>query len=125
MNCFVIPGRLPGLNEYTEENRRSRYAGATLKKETQTFIRLAIRSARSRGECWPVQGPCAVLFEWQETNRLRDLDNIFFAKKFVLDAMVAEKLIRGDSQRYVKALSDVFDVGDRDQVKVIIEVLGG
>ena len=125
MNRFVIPARLPGLNEVIEANRSGWRVGAALKKDTETLIRLAIRAAKGRGECWPVSGPCAVLFEWQETNRLRDLDNIFSGKKFILDAMRAEGLIRNDSQRYVRALSDVFDTGDTDRVTVIIELLEG
>ena len=125
MNRFVIPARLPGLNEVIEANRSGWRVGAALKKDTEALIRLAIRAAKGRGECWPVSGPCAVLFEWQETNRLRDLDNIFSGKKFILDAMRAEGLIRNDSQRYVRALSDVFDTGDTDRVTVIIELLEG
>lgn len=123
MNRFIIPARLPGLNEVIHENRQGWYAGAALKKDTEALIRLAIRAAKGRGECWPVRGPCAVLFEWQERNRLRDLDNIFSGKKFILDAMRAEGLIKNDSQRYVRALSDVFDTGDTDQVTVIIELI--
>lgn len=125
MNHFIIPARLPGLNEYTEANRKGWQAGARLKKDTEAFIRFSIRNARNRGLCWPVQGAAAIVFEWQERNRLRDLDNIFFAKKFVLDSMVAEKVIKGDSQRYVRILADSFQVGETDQVIVKIILLEG
>lgn len=32
---FFIPGRLPGLNDYTAANRYNRYAGAKMKKDTE------------------------------------------------------------------------------------------
>ena len=123
MNQFTVRGRLPGLNELIEANRMNRYAGAALKKETDTLIRLCIRTARGRGECWPVRDQCAVLFYWFERNHRRDLDNIFSAKKFVLDAMTAEGLIKNDSQRYVGALADRFTLADDDGVTVVIERL--
>lgn len=123
MNSFTVHGRLPGLNELIAANRLYRYAGANLKKEADTMVRLAIRAARGRGECWPVHDQVAVLFYWFERTHKRDLDNIFSAKKFVLDAMVAEGLIKNDSQRYVGALCDRFTVEDEDGVTVVIERL--
>lgn len=124
MNSFTVHGRLPGLNELIAANRVNRYAGAQLKKETDTLIRLSIRAARGRGECWAVRDQCAVLFYWFERTHRRDLDNIFSAKKFILDAMVAEGLIKNDSQRYVGALCDRFTLEDDDGVTVVIERLG-
>ena len=125
VNRFVIPARLPGLNEVIEANRSGWRVGAALKKDTETLIRLAIRAAKGRGECWPVSGPCAVHLEWQERNRLRDLDNIFSGVKFVLDAMKSEGLIRNDSQRYVQGITHQFQVGETDQVTITIELLEG
>ena len=123
MNSFTIRGRLPGINELIAANRVNRYAGAQLKKNTDTLIRLSIRAARSRGECWPVRDQCAVLFYWFERSHRRDLDNIFSAKKFILDAMTAEGIIKNDSQRYVRALCDRFTLEDEDGVTVVIERL--
>lgn len=123
MNRFTVRARLPGLNELIEANRMNRYQGAALKRDTDALIRMSIRAALGRGECWPVTKPCAVLFEWFERNHRRDLDNIFSAKKFVLDAMKAEGLIKNDSQRYVGALADRFTLAGEDGVTVVIELL--
>lgn len=123
MNQFTVRGRLPGLNELIEANRLNKYAGAAMKKEADALIRLCIRSAMARGECWPVRDQCAVLFYWFERSHRRDLDNIFSAKKFILDAMRAEGLIKNDSQRYVGALADRFTLADDDGVTVVIERL--
>ena len=123
MNTFTVRSRLPGLNELIEANRNGWREGARLKKETDTLIRLSIRAARGRGECWAVRDQCAVLFYWFERNHRRDLDNIFSGKKFILDAMVAEGLIKNDSQRYVGALADRFTLAEDDGVTVVIERL--
>lgn len=125
MNHFIIPARLPGLNELISANRANRYKGAALKKETETLIRFVIRAAVRRGECWPVVLPAAVHLHFQERNRRRDLDNIFSGSKFILDAMKAEGLIKDDSQKYVRILAYSFDVGDEDEITVTIEQLEG
>ena len=125
MNRFTIPARLPGLNELISANRANRYKGASLKKETETLIRFAIRSAVRRGVCWPVTLPAAVHLHFQERNRRRDLDNIFSGAKFILDAMKAEGLIKDDSQRYVRILAYSFEVGDADEITVTIQTLEG
>ena len=123
INAFTVRSKLPGLNELIAANRGGWHEGARLKKETDTLIRLCIRAARNRGECWPVRDQCAVLFYWHERNHRRDLDNIFSAKKFILDAMTAEGLIKNDSQKYVGALADRFTLAQEDSVTVVIERL--
>lgn len=125
MNHFIIPARLPGLNELISANRANRYKGAALKKETDTLICFSIRAAVRSGECWPVTLPAAVHLHFQERNRRRDLDNIFSGSKFILDAMKAEGIIRDDSQRYVRILAYSFEVGDTDEITVTITTLEG
>lgn len=119
-NSFTIPARLPGLNELIGANRRGWHEGARLKADTDGLIRLAIRAAMRRGECRPAKGRVRISFLWRERTRRRDLDNIFSAKKFVLDAMQAEGLIETDGQRVVIGLSDEFQPG-ADSVRVVIE----
>ena len=41
---IVIPGTLPGLNEYTEANRKNRFAGAKMKKEIEQYLCAAIKN---------------------------------------------------------------------------------
>ena len=120
VNSFTVLGRLPSLNDYINACRVNRYRGAQLKRDTEAMIRLSIRAARGRGKCWPVRYQCMVLFYWQERTHRRDLDNIFSSKKYILDAMVAEGIIKNDSQKSVGALTDRFTLGE-DSVFVVIE----
>jgi Holliday junction resolvase RusA-like endonuclease len=94
---LTIPFRLPGLNEVTNANRRNRYAGAKLKKETEERILWCIKDAKLK----PIQYPCIVHITFDEPNRRRDTDNVESAKKMVLDALVKAGVLQGDSPRYV------------------------
>ena len=119
-NYFVIPGRLPGLNEVLGASRASKYVGARIKKETDDSICWSIRRAMMEGHCRKAEGPVRLEIEWYETNRKRDLDNIFSGKKFILDAMQRMKILEGDGQKYVVGLRDDFCISHEAYIKVRI-----
>ena len=48
--------------------------------------------------------PVTVRFTWVEGNRRRDIDNVAFAKKFVLDGLVQAGVIGNDTPQYVTCL---------------------
>lgn len=93
---FVIPFRLPGLNEVNAANRANPYAGAKLKKNVDAAVCTVIKAARIR----PVEHPCIVHMTFMEPGR-RDADNVESAKKFILDALVKSGIIQNDSPKYV------------------------
>lgn len=99
---FTVPGRLEGFNEYTDACRRSAHAGAAMKREQQDIVGWAIRAARLK----PMAGKVDVHFRWYEPNMKRDKDNIVAAKKFILDALVEQGIIRNDNWTYVGDFSD-------------------
>lgn len=117
---FLIPERLPGLNEVINTNRRNRYAGANLKKKTDELIGWHIRAAIAVGNLKPVQFPCRISFTWKERTARRDCDNIAFAKKFVLDALQECGILPNDNQRWVLGFEDHFLRGE-DSVLVEIK----
>ena len=43
-----------------------------------------------------------------EENKKRDLDNICFAKKFILDALVKANVLKNDTHNYVVGFTDTF-----------------
>ena len=93
---FVIPFKLPGLNQVNAANRSNPYAGAKLKREVDESICAVIRAARIH----PIQYPCIVHMTFWEPGR-RDADNVESAKKFILDALVKCGIIANDSPKYV------------------------
>jgi len=64
-------------------------------------------------------------FRWYEPNRKRDLDNICFAKKFILDALVSNGVIESDGWRGVEGFTDKFFIDkDRPRIEIDIEEVG-
>ena len=109
-----IPFRLPSLNEYINECRRNKFAGAKMKKQIENDIGLYIAKLPR------FDAPVTIHFHWIEGNKRRDLDNIAFAKKFILDALVKQGKLKDDNRRCVTAFTDTF--GYDKESRVILEV---
>ena len=93
---FIIPFKLPGLNQVNAANRSNPYAGAKLKRNTDAAIAMVIKAAHLK----PVQAPCIVHMTFMEPGR-RDTDNVESAKKFILDALVSTGILQNDAPKYV------------------------
>lgn len=115
---FVIQGSLPGLNEYTKACRGNAYGANTLKKNTERIITLYARQARLK----PFTKPVMIHIEWFEKNNRRDIDNIVFAKKFILDALVKMHVLSDDSRKYVKEITDHVET-DASNPRIEVTVL--
>ena len=109
-----IPFRLPSLNEYVDVCRTNPYKASRFKKEIEqdigVFIDFLPRFER----------PVKIHFLWVEENKKRDLDNICFAKKFILDAMVKFGKLANDNRKCVVAFTDTFTYDTES--KVILEI---
>lgn len=115
---FTIYGRLDGLNEYTKANRSNRYQGASMKAKNEECVFKAIRATKlSRIDKYPIE----LKITWYEPNLRRDIDNITFAIKFILDALVKAEVIKDDSQKYVSKVShEVLIDKENPRIEVII-----
>ena len=109
-----IPFRLPSLNQYINECRKNKYAGANMKKTVEKDIGYYINQLPK------YEKPIKIHFTWVEENKRRDLDNVCFAKKFILDSMVKAGKLKDDNRNFVKGFKDDFEYGK--QSKVILEI---
>lgn len=114
MNKVEIPFRLPSLNQYINECRKNRFAGAKMKKTVDRDIEYYINQLPKYSK------PIKIHFTWVEENKRRDLDNVCFAKKFILDSMVKAGKLKDDNRNYVVGFEDSFKY-DKES-KVILEV---
>lgn len=114
MNKIEIPFRLPSLNQYINECRKNRYAGAKMKKTVDEDIGWYIKLLPK------YENPIKIHFIWVEENKRRDLDNVCFAKKFILDSMVKAGKLKDDNRNFVKGFRDDFEYGKSS--KVILEI---
>ena len=109
-----IPMKLPSLNTYINECRKNKYAGANMKKNIEEDIGWYINTLPKYDK------PIKIHFHWIEGNKKRDLDNVCFAKKFILDSMVKSGKLKDDNRNYVTGFTDTFEYGD--ETKVIVEI---
>ena len=112
---MIIPMKLPSLNNYIDECRRNKFAGAKMKKDVENDLILFLNKLPK------FEKPIKINFTWVEKNKKRDLDGICFSKKFILDAMQKCGKIQNDNQDWVKGFTDSFEIGD--DYKVILEII--
>ena len=120
MVTLVIKGQLPTLNNYTAACRSNRYVGARMKKDCERIITAHIRKQIPDIH---FDGAVRLDFKWYEPNKKRDLDNICFAKKFILDALVSNGTIRTDNWQGVLGFTDTFYV-DADNPRIEVKIEG-
>lgn len=108
---LVINGRLPGLNEYIEAERKHRQAGAKVKRDAEEIV-LWSAKASLRGK---IPTPVIMHYLWIEPNRKRDKDNVSsFGRKVIQDALVKGKYLPGDGWNYIEGFTDTFAVDGKD-----------
>ena len=111
---YVIDMKLPSLNDYIRVCRSNKYMAANYKAKIEAEIGLfLVKMPR-----WTK--PIRIHFKWLESTKKRDLDNVCFAKKFILDSMVKHGKLENDNRRYVVGFTDEFDYGK--ETKVILEI---
>lgn len=109
-----IKMKLPSLNEYVNVCRTNRFKASKMKKDIEEDIGWFIsRLPRFEHPVW-------IDFFWIEGNKRRDFDNVAFAKKFILDALVKFGKLKDDNRKCVKGFADYFSYGD--ETKVIIKI---
>ena len=114
MYKIVIPMKLPSLNEYINVCRTNKFKAGKYKADIEQEIGLYLMKMPK------MSNPIRIHFIWVESNKRRDLDNICFAKKFILDAMVKKGKLTDDNRNYVTGFTDDFEYGDTN--KVILEI---
>lgn len=119
-NFFEIEGKFPSLNEYTRACRAHWSRGAKMKQESERLACWYIQLAKLNGTLRDVDWPVVIHFEWTERTRRRDPDNVFSAKKFILDAMQRMGVLPNDNQKYIVGLYDTIRNGEKDGVKVTL-----
>ena len=116
---LIIYGTLPNLNDYTRANRANRYEGAKMKREVEDIITVYIMK-QLKGVTFDEK--VRLDFKWYEPNKKRDLDNICFAKKFILDALVKNGIIKTDGWQGVEGFTDKFYIDKNNpRIEVFIE----
>lgn len=96
-----------------------------MKKDADELIGWYIRMAIQRGNLKPPSRAVIVHFTWYEKKGRRDVDNVAFAKKFILDALVKNKILTDDRRKFVKGFTDAFREAEKDYILVELEEIIG
>ena len=100
------------LNQYINAERRNKYIAAKIKRDTTQALTYMLLGKEK------IPYPCGLHFHWILKNKRMDLDNVGFAKKFVLDALVKAGLLPDDGLKYITELRDTYEIGDTVGVEI-------
>lgn len=114
---FIIPDRLPGLNDYTRANRTGPQVGARMKRKAEEQVAAAVVACKVQ----PMDGMVRLHIDWYEHNAARDADNVSFAVKFVLDTLVRLGIMPDDDRKHFTRHSHQVHV-DKDNPRVVVRM---
>lgn len=120
---IVIKGRLPGLNEYIEAERRNKYIAAKLKHNAENLIIMQVKR-QVRG--FRPEYPLVMHYHWYEDSKRRDKSNVCaYGRKVIEDALIKAGIIAGDGWKYIDGFTDEFSVDKTNpRIEVTIECKG-
>jgi Holliday junction resolvase RusA-like endonuclease len=113
---YEIEMKLPSLNDYVNVCRSNRYQASKFKRDLECEISWYLLKMPS------YDNPIKLTFTWVEGNKKRDLDNVAYAKKHILDAMVKHGKLKDDNRNCVIGFTDKFEYSKDGTFKVIVEV---
>jgi|LAHU01.1.fsa_nt_gb Holliday junction resolvase RusA-like endonuclease len=119
VQTFRIDGRLMGLNEYVNACRSHWSQANRAKAENDEIVFWAIKQAHLK----PIVGAFDMSVEWHEELRgtkHRDVDNIRFGVKFILDALQEAGVIGNDGWREVRSITDSFYEAPKGKGQIIV-----
>ena len=114
IDCVLVRGKLPSLNDYIEAERTNRHIAAKMKRETDALICWQIKRMKM------INRKIRIKFIWYEETARRDPDNVAFAKKFILDAMQKAGKLKNDNSKWIAGFSDDFVYGGIQGVAIHI-----
>ena len=117
---FTIQDTLTGLNEYTNACRGNKFQGAMIKAAEGLRIKYYARALKGLN-----LKRVELQFNWYEKNKRRDLDNVAFAKKFILDALQDLSVIENDGWKNIAGFEDKFFIDKTNpRVEVVLKEVG-
>lgn len=119
---LIIKGELITLNEYIKMERGNKFAAAKSKKDETELV---YWSCVQQGLEHQLQQTCTVAFYWYMKNKRKDLDNISFGQKAILDGCVDAGILYDDGFEWVKGIQHYYMIDkENPRVEVVFEPYG-
>lgn len=114
---YVIEGEFCDLNTYIDAERTNRFRAANIKRQETDR---AAWSVVGKGKV--TEYPVIVTFTWYVKDQRKDVDNIDFARKFILDGMVNAHVLEDDNRKHVAGFGPCKVLVDRERPRVEVLV---
>ena len=115
---LIIKGELCDFNTFQNKTRSNKFAGAKIKKEETERIYWECKQQKLS----PVKEyPVEIIFRWYSKDNRKDIDNVAFSKKFVLDSLVLAGVLEGDGRKFISGFIDEFYIS-KDNPRVEVEI---
>lgn len=116
---FIIPGRLPGMNEFHHECNRHRMAGAAMKKTAMEQCMWSMLECKKKKVHFD---NCSVDITWYEPNKRRDPDNISaFGRKVIFDALQQMGVISNDGWKQISSITERWKVDKQNpRIEIVL-----
>ena len=120
MKTLTIYGQLTDFNKHEKAARGHWRTAAKIKKaETNRVAKECLLIENKHEE---LKYPIDLNFYWYCKDKKIDKDNLAFAKKYILDGMVAAGVIPNDTWEYIGDFSDIFLI-DKLNPRIVIQIL--
>ncbi len=112
---IVVKGEMCDLNAYIAKMNVNRYIGNKVKQEQTNLVSWI---ARDKPEMKYVH----ITTTYYCKNKMKDKDNICFAKKWICDGLVNAGVLPNDGWANVHGFTDLFEI-DKEDPRTEIEII--
>ena len=114
---ITLTNELTDLNTYINAERRNRFMGAKIKKDNTESVMWQTKKVK------PITDyPVYIYITWYMKDQRKDPDNIAFAKKFILDALVTNGILINDGQKQITGFQDLI-LNDKKNPRTEIKIV--
>jgi len=101
---LTIPGELTDLNTFLKAVNNNLYAGANIKRQETNRVAQECVACNLEAQLTPVKLHIAYYMK----NTRKDLDNVAYGKKYLLDGLVLAGVLYDDSYKWVRGWTEEF-----------------
>ena len=102
---IIIKGEMTDLNAYIKALNTHYITGNKIKQQETDRVYWDCMEQKTKGIA---DYPVKIIFHWYSKDSRKDIDNVAFGKKFILDGLTRAGVLADDSRKYVAALEDRF-----------------
>lgn len=108
------------LNAFIKAVNSHYVIGNRAKQENTDVAAYSAKEAKIRPV---VRYPVMIAFTWYSKNERKDIDNVCFAKKFILDGLVRAGVIENDGRKQIRGFEREIFMIDKDNPRIEVTII--